>query len=133
MMEISAAVAERQALGDAVSVGAVNDGGFAEAAEALGVFGLGQVTAASAEAFDLAGGGNFEPLGDRLFRFNAFWTTHKSIIFQKERETYRFAAWVASPKLKCFGCPRLAGNRRKTAFRVQAPDFMGQPAVTMPL
>jgi hypothetical protein len=78
-------MAEGQALGDAVNVGGVHDGSLAEAAEALGVFGLGQVTAAGAVAQNLAGSGYFEPLGNGFFRFNAFGTTHKSIVSQKER------------------------------------------------
>jgi hypothetical protein len=79
-------MAEGQALGDTIDVGGVHNGGFSKAAKALGVFGLGQVTAAGAGAQDLAGGGDFKPLGDGLVRFNAFGTTHKSIVSQKERE-----------------------------------------------
>jgi hypothetical protein len=79
-------MAEGQALGDAVNVGGIHDRSLAEATETLGVFGLGQVTAAGAVAQNLAAGGDFEPLGDGLFRFNAFGTTHKSIVSQKERE-----------------------------------------------
>jgi hypothetical protein len=79
-------VAEGQALGDAIDIRGVHDCCLAKATEALGVFGLGQVAAAGAGAQNLAGGGDFEPLGDGFFSFNAFRTTHKSIVFQKERE-----------------------------------------------
>jgi hypothetical protein len=79
-------MAEGQALGDAVDIRLVNERSLAEAAEALGVFGLSQMTAAGARAQNLAGGSDFEPLGDGFFGFNAFGTTHKSIVFQKERE-----------------------------------------------
>jgi VanZ family protein len=96
----SAAVAEWQALGDAVSVGAVHDDGLAEAAEALGVFGLGQVAAAGAGALDLTGGGDFEPLGDGLVRFNAFGTTHKSINSQKESRTIPAEEFPSKPEFE---------------------------------
>ena len=79
-------MAERHALGDAIDIRLVHDGGLAEAAQALGVFGLGQVTAAGARAHDLAGGGDFEPLGRGFFRFDAFGTSHKFNSIAKERE-----------------------------------------------
>jgi hypothetical protein len=61
-------------------------GGLAEAAEAMGVFALGQMAASSAMAQYLARGGDFKPLGDRLFRFDAFGTSHK--FDSKERVLY---------------------------------------------
>jgi hypothetical protein len=78
-------VAERKVLGDAVGVRGVHLGVFAEAAEALGVFGLGQVTAAGVGAHDLAGGGDFKPLRHGFSGFDAFGTSHKFISIAKER------------------------------------------------
>jgi hypothetical protein len=84
-MEKSAAMAERHALSDAIDIRLVHHGGFAEPAEALGVFGLGQVAAAGAGAQDFAGGGDFEPLGGGFLGFDAFWTSHKFNSIAKER------------------------------------------------
>jgi hypothetical protein len=75
-------VAEREILGDSIDVRGMNGGGFAQAANAMGVFGLGQMAAAGAEAQRLAGGGEFEPLGHGLFRLNAFGTSHN--LFKRE-------------------------------------------------
>jgi hypothetical protein len=122
-------MAERQALGDTISVGFIHDHGLAEAAETLGVFGLRQVTAAGAGAQNLAGGGDLKPFGDGFVCFDAFGTTHKSIVFQKERENYQPREAVASLNLKCFGC-RL---HPQPALPGQIPDFIGQPAAIMPL
>jgi hypothetical protein len=85
----SAAVAEGHALGDAIDIRGIHHGGFAEAAQALGVFGLGQMAAAGAMAQDFAAGGNLEPLGCGFLGLDAFWTSHKSICSKKERETYQ--------------------------------------------
>ncbi len=79
---------ERQILGDAINVGFVNDGALAEAAEALGVFGLRQVAATGAGAQDFAGGGDLEPFGYGLLRFDAFGTSHKFISIAKGRALY---------------------------------------------
>jgi hypothetical protein len=79
-------VAERQILDDAIFVRGMHDGGFAEAAQAFGVLGLGQVAASGAEAQDLARSGDFEPFGHGLFRFDAFGTSHK--FNSKERSVY---------------------------------------------
>jgi hypothetical protein len=70
-------VGKREVLCDAVEVRGIHKGGFAEAAQAMGVFGLGQVAAASAMAQGLASGGDFKPFGHGLFRFDAFGTSHK--------------------------------------------------------
>jgi hypothetical protein len=70
-------VAERKVLLDAVNIRGVNHCGFAEPAEALGVFGLGQVTAARAGAQNLAGSGDSKPLRHGLSSFDAFRTSHK--------------------------------------------------------
>src|ERR1039457_6181454 len=91
-------VAERQALGDPVSVGLVHDHGLAQAAQALGIFGLGQMAAARAGAHDLAGAGDFKPFGHGFLGFDAFWTSHKIISIAKERGMYLFISAVASAK-----------------------------------
>jgi hypothetical protein len=70
-------VAERKILSDAIDVGGVHDGGFAEGAAAFGPFALEQVAPARAGAKHFAGGGDFESLGHGLFGFDAFWTSHK--------------------------------------------------------
>src|SRR5208283_2250295 len=86
----------RQALRDAVGVGWINDRRLAEAAQALGVFGLGQMAAAGVEAQDFAGGGDFEPLGHGFFRFDAFGTSHKFNSIAKGREIYATSRFEAS-------------------------------------
>ncbi len=70
---------ERKVLRDAIKVGGMHIGGFAEAAQAMGVFGLGQVAATGAMAQSLASGSDFKPFGHGLFCFNAFGTSHKLI------------------------------------------------------
>src|ERR1039458_3252225 len=102
-------VAERQALGDPVGVGFVHHHGFAQAAQALGVFGLGQMAAAGARAHDLAGAGDFEPFGHGFFRFDAFGTSHKFISIAKERGIYVFISAVASAKCFQIGWLRQVG------------------------
>src|ERR1041385_5799718 len=81
-------MAERKILLDAILVGAVNRRRAAQAAPALGTFGLAKVSPAGAAAHDLAAGGDLEPLGGGLLRFDAFGTSHKSVSFQKERAIY---------------------------------------------
>jgi hypothetical protein len=66
-------------LSDAIKIGGMHIGGFAEAAQAMGIFGLSQVTASGAKAQGLASGGDFKPFGYGLFRFDAFGTSHKLI------------------------------------------------------
>jgi hypothetical protein len=66
-------------LGNAVKVGLVDVGGFAQAAEAMGVFALRQMAASGAKAQGLAGGGDFKPLGHGFLGFDAFRTSHNSI------------------------------------------------------
>src|ERR1035441_2686305 len=102
-------VAERQALGDPVGVGLVHDHGFAQAAEALGVFGLGKMAAARAGAHDLAGAGYFEPFGHGFLGFDAFGTSHKIISIAKERGIYVFISAVASAKCFQIGWLRQVG------------------------
>jgi hypothetical protein len=79
-------VGERQVLDDAIFVCGMHDGGLAEAAQAFGVLGLGQMAASSAMAQDLARSGDFKPFGHGLFRFDAFGTSHK--FNSKERVLY---------------------------------------------
>jgi len=97
-MEKSAAVAERHGLRDAINIRGVHDGHLAETAEALGVFGLCQVTAAGVGTQNLAGGGDFEPLGSGFFGLDAFGTTHK-FSCKKGRKLYAGREWVASANL----------------------------------
>jgi hypothetical protein len=78
-------VAEREVLLDAVNVGRMHRGGAAQIAAALRAFGLGQVAFARARAHYFAAGRDLESFGHGLFGLNAFWTSHKSMFFQKER------------------------------------------------
>jgi hypothetical protein len=76
-------VAERQILRDAVSISRINDHRTAETAAALGILGLGQVAFAGVAAQDLSASRNLETLGHGLSRFDAFGTSHKSILSKK--------------------------------------------------
>jgi hypothetical protein len=69
-------VGKRQVLGNAINVRGMDGRSFAQAAEALGIFGLGQMAASGTRAQYLARSGDFEPLGDRFLRFDAFGTSH---------------------------------------------------------
>lgn len=79
---------ERQILRDAIGVGGIHDGGFAEAAQAMGVFGLRQMPATGAMAQDFSGGGDLEPFGHGFLGFDAFGTSHKIYSIAKERGIY---------------------------------------------
>jgi hypothetical protein len=72
-------VRKREVLRNTVEIGGIHNSSFAEAAKAMGVFGLGQVAATGAEAEGLASGGDFKSFGHGLFRFDAFGTSHKLI------------------------------------------------------
>jgi hypothetical protein len=62
------------------------DGGrAAEAAAALGSFGLAQVAPAGAGAHNLAPSRYLEPLGRSFPGLDAFWTSHKSFSFLSKR------------------------------------------------
>ena len=74
---------ERQILFDAINVRGIHHSHLAETTEALGVFGLGQMAAASAGAQDFAGSGDLEPFGHGFLGFDAFRTTHKFNVFAK--------------------------------------------------
>jgi len=99
-------MAERQALRDAVKVGRMNDGSFAETAEALGVFGLRQMAATGGIVHGFAGGGDFEPLGHGFLGFDAFGTSHKINSFAKERGIYMSLRLKASEKFLKYACRR---------------------------
>ena len=70
-------MAERQALLDAILVRGMHRRAAAQIAPPLGTLRLHQVAPAGALAQHFAAGRDFEPLGRGLFRFNAFWTSHK--------------------------------------------------------
>src|ERR1035438_2616023 len=78
-------MAERQALRDAILIGRIHDTRAAQVAPALGVLGLAQVPPAGAGAQHFAASRDLEPLGRGLLRFDAFWTSHKSIHFLSKR------------------------------------------------
>jgi hypothetical protein len=78
-------MAEREVLGDAINVRGVHRSDLAETAAALGVLGLGKVAAARAKAQNLASAGDFKPFSHGFLRFDAFWTSHKSLCIEKER------------------------------------------------
>ena len=61
----------------------MHDLGFAETAQALGVFGLGQMAAAGRITNGFAGGGDFKPLGHGFLGFDAFGTSHKNSFYRK--------------------------------------------------
>ncbi len=91
-------MAEGQARGDPILVGFVHEGGSAKATAALGTLGLEQVTAARATAEHLARGGDFEPLGHGLLRFDTFRASHKSYSLRKRART--IGSGCASRKLE---------------------------------
>ncbi len=72
-------VAERKRLFDAVFIPFVDEYAAAQVAAALGAFALAEMTAPSTGAQNLAGRGDFEALGNRLFCFDTFGTSHNSI------------------------------------------------------
>ena len=69
-------MAEGQILRNPVGIGCIHQFGAAETPSAPGTFALEQMPFAGMPAHYLAVGGDFEPLGHRLFRFDAFWTSH---------------------------------------------------------
>jgi len=70
-------MAERQILGDAINVRGIHHAELAKTTTALGIFALQQMPATSLGIEHFASAGDLETFGDRLLRFNAFWTTHK--------------------------------------------------------
>lgn len=72
-------MAERESRFDAVFIPFVDEGAAAQTPAALGAFALAEVAAARLTAQNLAGRGDFEALGNRLFRFDTFGTSHNSI------------------------------------------------------
>ncbi len=91
-------MAEGQARGDTIHVGFVHEGGPAKATAAFGTLGLEQVTAARATAEHLARGGDLEPLGHGLLRFDTFRASHKSYSLRKRART--IGSGCASRKLE---------------------------------
>jgi hypothetical protein len=79
-------VAEGHALGYPIGIGAVHDGGFAEATPAFGALGLAEVPSPGAAAEHFAVGGDLESLGGGLLCFDAFGTSHKILKFVSEKE-----------------------------------------------
>jgi hypothetical protein len=79
-------VAEGQVLRNAIGIGGIHLSILAETPEALGVLGLGQVSAAGVGTHDFAGGGDLEPLTYGFLCFDAFGTSHKCNSIAKERE-----------------------------------------------
>ena len=90
---------EWKILGNPIKVGGMDIGNFAQTAAAMGVFALSQVAPAGAKAQRLAGGGDFEPLGHGLFRFDAFGTSHKLF---KRAFIIRPLKWQSRGKTKKF-------------------------------
>ena len=78
-------MAEREILRDAIGVGRVNDGRFAQMAAAFGIFALSQVAEAGAAVENLAGAGDFEPFGNGFSCFDAFGSSHKIYYFNCKR------------------------------------------------
>jgi hypothetical protein len=76
---------EREVLLDAIFVRFMHGSRAAEIAAALGVFGLRQMAFARAGAQNFSASRDFKPFGYGLLRFNAFGTSHKSIIFYSKR------------------------------------------------
>src|SRR6266566_971450 len=74
---MESSVAERQVLDDAVGVGFVHDGSFAEPAATFRVFTGEQMASAGVGAQHFAGGGDLETFGYGFLCFDAFGTTHK--------------------------------------------------------
>src|SRR6266536_885964 len=78
-------VTKRQALSDAIFVRLMHQARAAQTTAALGILGLHQVASARAFAQHLATGGDLEPFGHRLLRFNAFRTSHRFAQFSLKR------------------------------------------------
>ena len=71
-------MAERQVLGDPISIRLINFSGLSERTAALGVFRRHQMPFASAHADDFPAASDLEALGHSLPRFNSLRTSHKS-------------------------------------------------------
>ena len=80
-------MAEGQILFDAISVGFIDLLRSTQRTAAVRAFAREQVASSGAGAHDLAFGGDFEPLGNSLARFDSFWASHKSTnSLKNERE-----------------------------------------------
>jgi hypothetical protein len=60
-------------------------------AAALGILGLGQVAVAGVVEQDFASASDLEPLGYGLFRFDAFGSSHKSLLQKSANYTWQQA------------------------------------------
>jgi hypothetical protein len=69
------------------------------------------MASSSVEAQNLAGGGDFEPLGHGFFRFDAFGTSHKFNSIAKERGFYAASRFEASAIFLIFACRALGPLR----------------------
>jgi hypothetical protein len=102
-------MAEWEALLYPVFVGRVNRRAAAQAAPVTGGFSLHQVAPPGARAQNFSARGNFEPLGRRLFSFDAFWTSHSSFSFLSKRA--RNIGGHRAPGKPFFGFLRLFGSK----------------------
>lgn len=82
-------MAKRQILRDAIGVGGVNDDAFAETSATFRILRLKQVAPAGSRPQHLAARRDFETLGYRFPCFNAFRTTHNSILYVEKSAQYR--------------------------------------------
>ena len=76
---------EWEALSDPIQISLVNDNRTTQTPASFGTFALAEVAATGLIAQRLAAGRNFEALGHRFLRFDAFRTSHKLCFFPKER------------------------------------------------
>ena len=73
-------MAERQTLGNSVGVRLVHLFVSSHSSASAGTFALEQMPLAGVPTHDFAIGGNLEPLGHRLLRFNTFGASHNFIV-----------------------------------------------------
>ena len=78
-------MAERQILGDTISVGWSQERPFAQRAAAFGILGLEQMASSGASEQDLAGPSYLETFGHRFSGFNAFGASHTCSLSLEER------------------------------------------------
>ena len=81
-------MAERQTLGDAVGIRRIHQFGSSKPAAPSGPFSLEQMPLAGVPTHNFAIGGDFEPLGHRLLRFDTLWTSH-NISLSLKRAQYK--------------------------------------------
>lgn len=94
MVEIRAAsAAEGQVLLNAILVRGMDTSGAAQAAAALGTFGLAEVPPTRTGAEHFSAGRDFESFGRGFLRFDAFGTSHKSAFSKKSAQYRRLGSW----------------------------------------